>query len=585
MTERAFTVVRGGALTTVQDQGRPGHAHLGVPRSGALDPGAAALVNRLVGNPEGAAVLETTLDGCAVRPHRAVAVAVGGAPCPVAVDGRPAACGGAGSGGRRAGRGAGRARRAVVRGVRGGRGGGAGARQPVGGPAGGAGPRAAGGGGGPALGPGSAAARDRVRRGAVAGCPGELVLRVRLGPRDGWFTERALRVFTTGAYRVSSASNRIGLRTEGPPLERAVTAELPSEGMVRGAVQVPPDGRPVVFLADHPTTGGYPVVAVVREADLAAAAQAAPGSAVRFVRGERLRRRRAPVTSATRSWTASERRRRGRCPVSRRPCRAPLPAVRAGGGRGGRPSGVGSACRRGGRIRGGLHGPAEACRVRAGARPPGAGTRGRVRGGGHAGGGHAGAARRVRLRLRAGCGRRGGRRCPRAQAAVSAPASTSSCGGRSRNRRATQAVPAVAIHRRVSARVGGGWSGTQPGAGSCASPRSAGSAWNRAATTRWPRSPGWSRSALHRLRSSTHSASARCTWTVSWRADRACTTVLTARWRRARGGPAGPAAGACAPGRADRPSGAPCRRGPVGPEHGRGRRRPGRCRRRPAGCR
>ncbi len=117
------------------------------------------------------------------------------------------------------------------------------------------------------------------------GVPGELVLRVRLGPRDGWFTERALRVFTTGAYRVSSASNRIGLRTEGPPLERAVTAELPSEGMVRGAVQVPPDGRPVVFLADHPTTGGYPVVAVVREADLAAAAQAAPGSTVRFVRG------------------------------------------------------------------------------------------------------------------------------------------------------------------------------------------------------------------------------------------------------------------------------------------------------------
>ncbi|NDZ84277.1 biotin-dependent carboxyltransferase family protein, partial [Streptomyces sp. SID10115] len=65
-----------------------------------------------------------------------------------------------------------------------------------------------------------------------------------------------------------------------------------SEGMVLGAVQVPPDGRPVVFLADHPTTGGYPVVAVVRESDLAAAAQARPGTPVRFVAaGRRLPRR------------------------------------------------------------------------------------------------------------------------------------------------------------------------------------------------------------------------------------------------------------------------------------------------------
>ena len=83
MTDRALAVVRAGALTTVQDLGRPGHAHLGVPRSGALDLHAARLVNRLVGNPESAAVLETTLTGCAVRPRRSVIVAVGGAPCPV----------------------------------------------------------------------------------------------------------------------------------------------------------------------------------------------------------------------------------------------------------------------------------------------------------------------------------------------------------------------------------------------------------------------------------------------------------------------------------------------------------------------
>ncbi|OII64869.1 allophanate hydrolase [Streptomyces sp. CC53] len=287
MTERAFTVVRGGALTTVQDQGRPGHAHLGVPRSGALDPGTAALVNRLVGNPDGAAVLETTLDGCAVRPHRAVTVAVGGAPCPVTVDGRPAAWGAV----VRVPAGAVLEVGRAVRGVRsyvafaGGV-----AVEPVLGTRSsdllsGLGPEPLAAGTVLPLGPGPGPAPAGCDGVPWPGVPEGLVLRVRLGPRDGWFTERALRVFTTGAYRVSVASNRIGLRTEGPALERAVTDELPSEGMVRGAVQVPPDGRPVVFLADHPTTGGYPVVAVVREADLAAAAQAAPGSAVRFVRG------------------------------------------------------------------------------------------------------------------------------------------------------------------------------------------------------------------------------------------------------------------------------------------------------------
>lgn len=115
------------------------------------------------------------------------------------------------------------------------------------------------------------------------GPPRELVLRMLPGPRADWFTERAFSALATGRYRVSAASNRIGLRTEGPALERAVHGELPSEGMVWGAVQVPPDGRPVVFLADHPTTGGYPVVGVVAEADLAAAAQAAPGTPLRFV--------------------------------------------------------------------------------------------------------------------------------------------------------------------------------------------------------------------------------------------------------------------------------------------------------------
>ncbi|MEU6199082.1 biotin-dependent carboxyltransferase family protein [Streptomyces sp. NPDC047061] len=284
MTDRALVVVRAGALTTVQDGGRPGYAHLGVPRSGALDVPAAALVNRLVGNAPDAAVLEATLSGCAVRPRSTVAVAVGGAPCPVAVGGRPAAWGApvvvpAGEllevGAARSGV---RSYVAVSGGI---------AVEPV------LGSRATDLFSG--LGPAPLADGDVLPLGTPVGPharvdvvpqpspPAELVLRVTLGPRDGWFTPAAVRAFTSRAYRVSSASNRIGLRTEGPALERARPGEIPSEGMVLGAVQVPPDGRPVVFLADHPTTGGYPVIAVVRAADLPAAAQAVPGIPVRFV--------------------------------------------------------------------------------------------------------------------------------------------------------------------------------------------------------------------------------------------------------------------------------------------------------------
>lgn len=285
MTDRAFAVVRAGALTTVQDLGRPGHAHLGVPRSGVLDPRSGRLVNRLVGNAESAAVLETTLNGCAVRPRCAVTVAVGGAHCQVTVDGRPAAWGApvrvAADSVLEAGpalRGV-RAYLAFAGGI---------AVDPVLGSRStdllsGLGPAPLADGAVLPLGR-SAGPPARVDGGAPwPAPPAELVLRVRLGPRADWFTDAALRTLARAAYRVSSASNRIGLRTEGPALERAVTGELPSEGMVLGAVQVPPDGRPVVFLADHPTTGGYPVVAVVDARDLPAAAQAAPGTPVRFV--------------------------------------------------------------------------------------------------------------------------------------------------------------------------------------------------------------------------------------------------------------------------------------------------------------
>ncbi|MDQ0963204.1 biotin-dependent carboxylase-like uncharacterized protein [Streptomyces sp. B4I13] len=284
MSDRAMSVVRAGALTTVQDRGRPGHAHLGVPRSGALDGPAAALVNRLVGNPPDAAVLETTLTGCALAPRSDVTVAVGGAPCRVTVGGRPAAWGAP----VRVPAGAVLDVGPAIRGVRGyvAVSGGIVVEAVLGSRSAdllsGLGPTPLTDGTVLPLGR-EGAPHARVDVAPQPAPPAELVLRVTLGPRDDWFTPDALRAFTTRTFHVSSASNRIGLRTEGPVLERARGEELASEGMVLGAVQVPPAGRPVVFLADHPTTGGYPVIGVVRTADLAAAAQAAPGTPVRFV--------------------------------------------------------------------------------------------------------------------------------------------------------------------------------------------------------------------------------------------------------------------------------------------------------------
>ncbi|MFJ9447527.1 biotin-dependent carboxyltransferase family protein [Kitasatospora sp. NPDC101235] len=278
-----LVVERPGPLTTVQDLGRRGVAHLGVPRAGALDEPALRAANRLVGNQPGAAGLETTLGGVALRAVGTALVAVTGAPSPVRVDGRPAAWGapvvvpagalldvGAATAGVRG-------YLAVAGGI---------AVPPV------LGSRSADLLSG--LGPAPLAVGDRVPVGTpppyrarpelvpLPAPPAELVLRLRLGPRADWFTPEAVARLARDRYLVSPTGNRIGLRTEGPPVARARDGELASEGMVLGAVQIPPDGQPVVFLADHPTTGGYPVIGVVPTADLPAAAQARPGTPVRF---------------------------------------------------------------------------------------------------------------------------------------------------------------------------------------------------------------------------------------------------------------------------------------------------------------
>ncbi|WP_457031703.1 5-oxoprolinase subunit C family protein [Kitasatospora sp. P5_F3] len=276
-------VVRPGPLTTVQDLGRRGVAHLGVPRAGALDEPALRAANRLVGNPAGTAGLETTLGGVALRAVGPQLIAVTGAPAAVRLDGRPVAWGAAvvvpdGSvldlGPATHGV---RSYLAVAGGP---------AVPPV------LGSRSADllSGLGPApltagqlLPVGPRFPLSRAELVPLPAPPDELVLRLYPGPHLDWFAAAARPLLARSQYLVAAAGNRIALRTEGPPLPRARAGELPSEGMVLGAVQVPPDGRPVIFLADHPTTGGYPVIGIVPAADLPAAAQARPGTPVRFV--------------------------------------------------------------------------------------------------------------------------------------------------------------------------------------------------------------------------------------------------------------------------------------------------------------
>jgi len=268
-------VIRSGPLTTLQDQGRPGYAHLGVPRSGALDAPAVRLANRLVGNPSSAAVLETTLIGCAVRFTAPAVIAVTGAPAPVTVDrarlsgvievpaGAVVEIGRASAGVRSYLAVAGGIDVAPVLGSR--------STDTLSG-----------------LGPtrladGMTLPVGRPYRDPAWGAdllplpPAEILLGMRLGPRDDWVDVEAL---FARSWTVSPVSNRVAARLSGPSLPRRREGELASEGLVLGAVQVPADGQPLIFLADHPTTGGYPVVGVVD--DVTPLAQARPGSTVRF---------------------------------------------------------------------------------------------------------------------------------------------------------------------------------------------------------------------------------------------------------------------------------------------------------------
>jgi biotin-dependent carboxylase-like uncharacterized protein len=276
-----ITVEATGPLATVQDLGRPGLAHLGVPPSGAADRAAHRLANRLVGNPESEATVEVAMGGLAIRTTTMAWVAVTGAPTGVLVNDQPTAS---------------HSLIALPPGYRL-------AVQP---PAYGVRNYLAVRGGiivppvlgsrstdllsglGPApLHPGQELPVGRVTPplpGVDLAPPSQprKTLGITAGPRRDWFTEQAWEDLVHQLWTVSPEGNRVGVRLTGRKLTRRITAELPSEGLVRGAVQVPASGEPLIFLADHPVTGGYPVIAVLTDRDADHAAQLRPGDQVRF---------------------------------------------------------------------------------------------------------------------------------------------------------------------------------------------------------------------------------------------------------------------------------------------------------------
>jgi len=277
-----------GLLTTVQDLGRPGFGPLGVSPSGAADPVALMLGNRLAGNPDGAAALELTLvGGTFVFPEGAV-IALAGSDFCATLDGRPVAVWTAHAvrPGQSLQMGATRSGARCYLCVRGGI-----DVPPVMGSRsthllsglGGLEGRALRKGDVLPIGPSSGFLRRRTTAPAVLEIlrPRRL-LRVTAGPQAAWFSKSAARAFYETLYRVSSDSNRMGLRLEGPPIETPHSGQMITEGVPLGAVQVPAGGVPIILFIEQQTTGGYPKIANVISADLPSLGQLRPGDEVRF---------------------------------------------------------------------------------------------------------------------------------------------------------------------------------------------------------------------------------------------------------------------------------------------------------------
>ncbi len=285
----ALTILEPGAAASLQDCGRPGYQRFGVPVSGALDAVSLAIANIVAGNPPGAAAIEILGAGLAFEVEaESVSLALAGMasgltlqtatahtrfPSLRSVCARrgdivriPAAKGGAVSylaveGGFDIAPALGSRstyRRAALGGYRG-RPLQAGDRLPL------------------CL---ASPARAAVRLEANIRAPD--VLRAMRGPNAAYFSPHAFETLFASAYTVAPASDRMGLRLQGPVLERAIEGELPSQGTTAGAMQVPADGQPILLLADRQTAGGYPRIATVIGADIATAGRLAPGMSVRF---------------------------------------------------------------------------------------------------------------------------------------------------------------------------------------------------------------------------------------------------------------------------------------------------------------
>jgi antagonist of KipI len=285
-------VIKGGLFTTVQDGGRRGMQRYGIPPAGAMDPFALALANLLVGNPPDGAALEITVVGPVLRAERDLVVALGGADLGATMDGVPLPLWksvrwerGAVISFRGKPLGA-RVYLAVAGGID---------VPPVLGSRSTYVPARIGGVNGRAL-----RAGDRLPVGIprlplsrLTGrfLPRELVpdypvhkrLRAVPGPHADRFSERGLKTFFSGEYVVDTRSDRIGLCLTGPAVELRNRNEMISGPVTFGAVQVPPDGQPILLMADRQTTGGYPLVATVITADLPLAAQALTGDSLSFV--------------------------------------------------------------------------------------------------------------------------------------------------------------------------------------------------------------------------------------------------------------------------------------------------------------
>jgi KipI family sensor histidine kinase inhibitor len=291
-TAPALAIRRPGLQALLQDLGRPGQAGQGVSASGALDRGSLRAANRLVGNPAGTACIEVAQGGFELASVGDTVVAVAGATGPltlVAPDGRawpvarhaPLALGD----GDRLLLGEPEAGVRSYIAVRGGI-----ACPPVLGSLSRdtlaeVGPAPLSGGTRLAVGPRPRAAVGEAEPPPLARPrPGDtVILDVQLGPRTDWFTPDAVQLLEQQSWTVTPQSNRIGIRVQGAqPLNRAITAELPSEGTALGAIQVPASGQPVLFLADHPLTGGYPVIGCIAPWHLDLAGQIPVGACIRF---------------------------------------------------------------------------------------------------------------------------------------------------------------------------------------------------------------------------------------------------------------------------------------------------------------